>query len=423
MDHHADRTEVAGVIKPSTGFAGVLRQREFRLLWLADIQSLLGDQIARVALSVLVFERTRSGFATAGVYALTFLPAVVGTVALGPFADRLPRRALLVAGDGIRAALLAAMALPHLPIALVATLLVVAVVVGTPWKAAESALVVDILPASDRPMGLGLRAATSQAAQLAGFAVGGAAVAVIGPRSALVIDAATFAFSAVIIRFGVRRRPPIAHHESVVAPSGRIESQPSRRWLDGTRAVFRNRQVLFLLAFSWLLGLIVVPEGLAAPYAHQLGGGPRTVGLLLAVGPGGVLLGTLLYTRWLTAPLRTALLGPFAAAAGIPLILCAGTPGLPLTCTLWALAGSFTGYQVQVVTEFVSTIAPAFRAQGIAIASAGLLGAQGVGLLGAGFITQFAAPSTAISAAGAAATAIGSWLALIRHRHRRSEAE
>lgn len=287
-------------------------------------------------------------------------------------------------------------------------------------KAAESALVVDILPA-DRAMGLGLRAATSQAAQLAGFAVGGAAVAVIGPRPSLAVDAATFAVSAVMIRFGVRRRPAIAPPQAEAAANGRAGCAPPRRWLDGTRAVFGNRQLLLLLAFSWLLGLIVVPEGLAAPYAHQLGGGPRTVGLLLAVGPGGVLLGTLFYTRWLSGPARAALLGPFAAAAGIPLIFCAFAPGLLLTCALWALAGGFTGYQVQVVTEFVSTIAPAFRAQGIAVASAGLLGAQGVGLLGAGLLTQVVAPSTAITVAGAAATAAGSCLAITRHRRRHAQ--
>jgi len=421
MVHRADGSDPAAAGKSAAGFAGLLRQREFRLLWLADIQSLLGDQIARVALSVLVFDRTRSGLATAAVYALTFLPALVGTVVLGPLADRLPRRSLLVAGDGFRAALLATMALPRLPLFLLAALLILAVVVGTPWKAAESALVVDILPTPDRPMGLGLRAATSQAAQLAGFAVGGAAVAVIGPRSALVVDAATFAVSAVIIRLGVRHRPPIARPSSAEATNDQADSASPRRWLDGTRAVFGNRELLLLLAFSWLLGLIVVPEGLAAPYAHQLGGGPRTVGLLLAVGPAGVLVGTLLYTRWLTAPARAALLGPFAAAAGIPLMFCAFAPGLALTCALWALAGSFTGYQVQVVTEFVSTIPPAFRAQGIALASAGLLGAQGIGLLAAGLITALAAPSTAIALAGATATALGSYLALIRHRHRKSQ--
>ncbi len=99
-------------------------------------------------------------------------------------------------------------------------------------------------------MGLGLRAATSQAAQLAGFAVGGATVAVIGPRSALVVDAATFALSAVIIRSGVRHRPPITRPSSAEATNDQADSAPPRRWLDGTRAVFGNRQLLLLLAFS-----------------------------------------------------------------------------------------------------------------------------------------------------------------------------
>jgi len=52
----------------AAGFAAVLRGREFRLLWLADAQSLLGDQLGRVALSVLVYDRTGSGLVTAVVY-------------------------------------------------------------------------------------------------------------------------------------------------------------------------------------------------------------------------------------------------------------------------------------------------------------------------------------------------------------------
>ena len=410
----------AATARPAAGFAGVLRLLEFRALWLADIQSLLGDQVARVALSVLVFDRTHSGVATAAVYALTFLPVLLGTVALGPLADRLARRSLLVAGDAIRAVLVAVMALPGLPLTVVATLLVVAVAVGAPWKAAESALVVDILPPTAYAVGLGLRAATSQAAQLAGFAVGGAAVATIGPHVALAVDAVTFAVSAVIIGSAVRHREPLAPIDVDVFPAGQdlAKHAAPRRWLDGPRAVLGDRRLLLLLAFSWLLGLIVVPEGLAAPYADALGGGPRTVGLLLAAGPAGVLLGTLFYSRWLTAPTRVLLLGPFAAAAGIPLMLCALHPGLGVSCALWALAGGFTGYQVQVVTEFVSVVAPQFRGQAIAVASAGLLGAQGLGLLFAGAITQLAAPSTAIAAAGATATVLGGILALLRYRRR-----
>ncbi len=395
----------------ATGFLAVLRVREFRWLWLADVQSLLGDQIARVALSVLVFQRTNSGLVTAAVYALTFLPALVGSVLLGPLADRLPRRTLLVGGDLIRAGLLAVMAVPDLPIAVLAALLVLAVLAGTPWSAAESALVVDILNPRDYPLGVGLRAATSQAAQLAGFAVGGVAVAALGPQVALTVDAVTFLISAGVIRLGVHARAPIPHGD--VSGGGR------RRWLAGAPAVFGDRRLRLLLAFSWLLGLLVVPEGLAAPYADLLGGGPRTVGLLLAAGPTGVLVGTVVYARWLSASTRAIVLGPLAAVAGLPLLAVATRPGLAVTCILWAFSGACTAYQVQVVAEFVQAIHPGIRGQGIAIASAGLLAAQGLGLLAGGVITQAATPAVAVAAAGATASVLGSALALIRRRNQR----
>jgi len=394
---------------PAVGFIALLRLREYRFLWLADVQSLLGDQLARVALSVLVYDRTRSALVTAVVYALSFLPALVGSVLLGPLADRLPRRSVLVGGDLIRAALLGLMTLPNMPVPVLGALLVLVVLVATPWSAAESALVVDVLTARDYALGIGLRAATGQAAQVAGFAVGGITVAALGARGALALDTATFLISAMIIRLGVRYRP-------AASKSQKSESHVSQRWLAGTTVVLRNRQLRLLLALSWLLGLLVVPEGLAAPYAQLFEGTPRTVGLLLAAGPAGVLLGTVLYSRWLSASTRTALLGPLAAVAGLPLLACAATPGLALTCLLWALSGACTAYQVQVVTEFVGTIDPSIRGQGISIAAAGLLAAQGVGLLAGGLITQVATPATAVATAGGAATVLGSALALARRR-------
>jgi len=80
-------------------FTDVLRVREFRILWLADAQSSAGDQIGRVALSVLVFERTSSAVLTAVAYALTFLPALIGGALLSSLADRLPRRRVMVLAD------------------------------------------------------------------------------------------------------------------------------------------------------------------------------------------------------------------------------------------------------------------------------------------------------------------------------------
>jgi len=391
-----------------TSFRDVLRVREFRWLWFADLQSLFGDQLARVALSVLVFERTGSGLLTAGVYALTYLPALIGSVVLGPLADRIPRRRLLVAADALQAVLLAAMAVPAVPVGAVAALLVAAVVVGTPWKAAESALVAEILEGEGYALGAGLRVATVQGAQLIGFAVGGAAVAVIGARTALAIDAVTFAISAVLIASTLRPRP---------AAGG---TQP-RRWRDGIALVAGDRRLRSLLGLSWLAGLFVVPEGLAAPYAAQLGGGAAAIGLLLAAGPAGAMVGSLIFVRLLAEPVRARLVGPFAMLAGVPLLACLAHPGLTVTIVLWALCGACSGYQVQVITEFVHTVPNDGLGQAIAVASAGLLAVQGVGLLLGGAVAQVSTTYLAVGVAGAAGIVLAGGLAANRlHQARRA---
>ena len=379
-------------------FRDVLEVREFRWLWLADMQSLLGDQLARVALSVLVFDRTRSGLLTAGVYALTYLPALAGLV-VGALADRLPRRALLVGGDLVRAVLLSGMAIRAVPLGVVAALLVLVVAVGAPWKAAESALVADILAGEGYALGAGLRVASVQAAQLIGFAAGGAVVAGVGARPALAVDASTFAVSALVIRMAVRRRPAAQPARSGTGSAG---------WNEGLLVITRSAYLRALVGLAWLAGVFVVPEGLAAPYAASLHGGASTVGLLLASAPAGVLIGSLLFTRLLGNSTRSRWVVPMAVAAGVPLVVCGLSPGLPVTMLLWAASGACMAYQVQIITEFVAAVPDRVRGQTIAVASSGLLAAQGVGLFIGGVIAQAWSTPAAIAVAGA----VGSLLAL-----------
>src|SRR3982074_2732831 len=61
---------------------------EYRTLWFAEAQSSAGDQLAKVALAILVYGRTNSALWAAIVYALTFLPALAGGLRLAPLADR-----------------------------------------------------------------------------------------------------------------------------------------------------------------------------------------------------------------------------------------------------------------------------------------------------------------------------------------------
>ena len=410
----------AGPAARST-FRGVARSRELRWLWVAGAQSLLGDQLARVALAILVYDRTGSGLATAAVYALGFLPALVGNLALGPVVDRLRPRFVLVGGDLVRAGLLAVMALPHVPLGLLMILLTVAVLVGSPWQSVETALVADLVAESDLALGLGLRAATLQAAQLVGFAAGGLAVGLFGARTSLAVDAATFLISAVVIRIGVRSRAAATDRagtggETDTTDDDTSDEIGSRRWFAAVGFVLTDHRLRTLLGFSWLLGLLVVPEGLAAPFAHGLHVGPAAVGLLLAAGPAGVLVGSLGFSRLTRPATRVRLVGPLAISSGLPLVASAFTSQLVVVLTLWALTGAATAYHVQTITEYVHGVPLGRRAQAIGLASACLLAAQGVGLLAGGALSQWIGPPAAIATAGACASATAAFLTLTRRR-------
>jgi hypothetical protein len=71
-------------------FREVFGIAEFRALWSAELLSIAGDQLARVALSILVFTATGSATLTGLTYALTFAPSLLGGIFLTGLADRSP---------------------------------------------------------------------------------------------------------------------------------------------------------------------------------------------------------------------------------------------------------------------------------------------------------------------------------------------
>jgi len=101
-------------VRPRTPEAlGALREREFRLLFTGQAISLLGDGMVGVALAFAVLELTSSVSDLGYVFAGRTIPLVVFLLAGGVFADRLPRRAVMLIADvsrlgsqGVMAALL-----------------------------------------------------------------------------------------------------------------------------------------------------------------------------------------------------------------------------------------------------------------------------------------------------------------------------
>jgi MFS family permease len=373
-------------------YADVLSVREFRWLWLAQVQSAIGDQFAQVAIAILVYHRTGSPFLTALAYALTYLPPILGGPLLSGLADILPRREVMITCDLVRAITVGFMAVPSMPFWGLCVLLFCTVLVGAPFSAARMAVLPDILGTRLLPLGSALGNITHQASQILGFVTGAAVVAVLQPRWTLAIDAATFGLSALIIGSVIRWRP-------VPRREGRRRPTAWSVTGEGVRIVFGNRTLRTLLLFGWLAGFYIVPEGLAAPYARHLGGSELTVGLLMAAIPLGTVIGGIALERMeLQSQLRV--MGWMAMGSCAPLIGCVWDPPLWAVLVLWLLAGMGGAFQLAAAPAFVSALNAGNRASAFGVAQSGLYAVQGLGILGGGVMAQLVGVPLAVSVAG-----------------------
>ncbi|MHC1561219.1 MFS transporter [Actinomycetospora sp. C-140] len=371
-------------------FRDVLADAQFRALWLAQLLSVLGDQVARVALAVLVFTETASAGLTALTYALTFLPDLVAGPLLSGIADRAPRRATMVVTDLLRAGLLALMAVPGMPFWALCLLVVAGQLLAAPFAAARAAILPHVLHGERYVVASAISGTTYQSGQVLGFALGGPLVAAVGVPTALLADAATFVVSALILRYGVvEQRATGGSHEHA-------------RLRSGARIVAGDRRLRALVALACVSAFVVTIEGLAAPYAAALGGGPVAVGLLLAANPLGAALGIVLLARLVPPHARARLLGPLAVASCVPLVASALDPPLAGVIALWVLSGLFCAYQVPANAAFVAAVPDAHRGQAFGLAVTALRVTQGLGVLLAGLLAEITGPAPAVAVAGAA---------------------
>jgi MFS family permease len=364
------------------------------------VLSVAGDQLARVALTILVFNETHSALLAAVTFAVSIVPTFLGGLLLSGLADRFPRRTVMIACDLARAGLVVVMAVPGMPLAVLVCLLFVVTLIGAPFTSARAALYPDILTGDSYVLGSAVSLTTIQFAQVAGFAVGGAAVALIGVGPALLADAATFAASALLIRALVRARPAVA------------PDRPQTRFSDlaaGLRLVFARPALWWPMLLGWLAAFYNVPEAVAVPLVRTLGGGDIWVGLILAATALGSAAGALLFSRLVTPARRVRWVTPLAVATCAVLMAFAFRPPLPAAVGILTVCGLCDCYQVAAYAAFVTASPPAQRGQAFGIAQGGMTLGQGVMMIIAGAVAQRVDPSLVIAASGAlgAIAAIG----------------
>jgi predicted MFS family arabinose efflux permease len=383
-------------------FRDVFAVSEFRALWASQVLSVAGDRLALVALTFLVYDRTRSPLLAAVAYAAGYVPYVVGALLLSGIADRLPRRHVMVGCDVIRAALVAAMVVPRVPLDVLIALLYATTAIQPPFDAARSAIMRDVLPGERYALGAATMQTTFRVATVTGAAGGGLITAFIGARPALVADVATFAASALLIQFGTRARPAA----SMSSPNAIAQIAA------GIRLVFGDKALRTLLMFGWLAAWYAIPLGIAAPYARSLGGGSASAGLLLASAQVGAVLITPLFTKRIGPLTRLRWMGPMAACTCGTLLLTAFHPDLGVSMGIFALSGTFSVYQIAANTAFVERVPNERRAQAFGLANAGLVVGQGLAFMGAGAAVEVLPPSTVIALGGGLGALVACGLAL-----------
>ena len=401
-------------------YSQVFANPEFRALWLAQLLSVAGDQLARVAMTVLVYDRTHSAFLTALTYAVTFLPWVVGGLALSGLADRLPRREVMVTCDVARMVLVCLMALVGLlaparaALWIMVALLFVVTLLDSPFKSARSAMMPDVLTGERYVLGVAVTQTTIQVSLVAGFALGGLLVALLGVQTALLADAATFAASAVLVRFWVRARPAAA--KPAADRPGQFAEMAA-----GVRLVFGNRRLRRLMLLGWLVAFYVVPMGLAAPYAasfHTSLAIPIGTGLVFAAGPFGTAMGAVLFGRLVPQVTRERWMGPLAIAACGVLLLCSLQPRLIVALVIIAASGACASYQLAANAAFVAAVPPARRGQAFGLANGGMQVLQGLWIVvaGATVSSHVMTPAVAIAISGGLGAVLAAALAKSRTR-------
>ena len=396
-------TPGSGTTPAKATFGAVFAVGEFRALWLAQVLSVAGDQLARVALTLLVFDRTHSPLLAAITFAASVVPAFIGGLTLSGLADRLPRRQVMIACDLIRVVLVLVMAVSGIPIAVLVALLFVVTLIGAPFLSARAALYPDILTGDLYVLGTAVTLTTLQFAQVLGFAAGGATVAFFGVRPSLLIDAATFALSALITRIWVRRRPA-----AQAVPEG--DTDVGGGLMAALRLVFSSPALRIPMLLAWLAAFYQVSEGVSAPLAAALGGGAVAVGLILAAPAFGATVGAIAFSRLVAPATRLRWMGPLAAAACGVLVLFVFGPPLPIALLLLGLSGLFDCFQLAANASFVAATPARVRSQAFGIAQGGMSLGQGVAIVVAGALAEHYAPSLVIAVSGmvgaAAATAI-----------------
>ncbi|MCP3771630.1 MFS transporter [Streptomyces sp. MAR25Y5] len=270
--------------------------------------SLTGTRISVVALPWFVLVTTGSATQTGLVAFCEMTPYVVVKAFTGPLVDRLGPRAVSWTTDLASATVAAAVPLLHaLDLLSFPLLLVLVALIGAargPGDLAKEVMVPETAERGRVPLerATGLSGVIERLASTVGLAIGGSLVALLGPLTALAVNAGCFALGSVIITLALPRG--MGHTaEEAPSPAGKTEPGYWRRFGEGFTFLRGEPLLLTVIVMVGITNLLdaAITSVLLPVWAGESGNGPAAIGLMGSVmgaaGVGGSLIAAMVAHR------------------------------------------------------------------------------------------------------------------------------
>ncbi|AXE78172.1 MFS transporter [Streptomyces atratus] len=373
----------------------------------ANSISTAGTSLTLIGVPWFVLETTGSA-GRAGVVAFcATLPIVVSALIGGPVIDRVGRRRVSVASDLVCGAAVSAIPVLHYADALafwmLCALMALSGLLHTPGNTARYVLVPDLAEHAGTTLAraASLFDAVSRGARMVGAALAGVLIALVGAETVLLLDAATFLTSALLIAAGVRGVPAAEPRKAAAPVSLRAYRAELR---EGYAYLLSNRlllavvvMVLFMNGTDQGWNAVLLPVHASAEL-----GGARDIGLLTALFGAGGLTGALLYGAFGHRFSRRAVFTVCVVLCGAPRYAVAALTGttLPLAVTM-ALSGIAGGVLNPILTTVIyGSVPDELRSRVSGVLTAGGELAMPVGGLAAGLLVESAGARGALLAMG-----------------------